>query len=202
MGVFGKMSEETPTGASRYFNEGEYICRVRRCQLFQSQQGKGNGVALEVTILEVLVHYEADRPCWIEAGKLLPASNNVGDVASTILWLDRQAPAMGNLKNFLLSTSGLSESQIIRSYADRNDLDVVHPDTAVKAWEEFCEQCTGGTGETLAGTIVNARAQMIKTKQQKPFTRVVWEAPQPDVVAKYSAPAANADQPAAGAAGA
>ncbi len=192
MSVFAEMAGETPTGASKYFNEGGYIGLVKRCQLFNSQQGKGRGVAIEITILDVPLKYEYGRTCWIDQSTL-PASNLVGEVVSTVLWLDRQKPAMGNLKGFLLAASGLTEAQIIRMHADQHSLDVGNPATAVAAWIAFAERATGGTGETLAGTIVAARAQRINIKATGgPFTRVVVDIPAPEVLAQFQQAPAEA----------
>jgi hypothetical protein len=182
MGVFDKMGRTTPTGVSKWFNEGAYLCRVRRCQLFASQQGKGNCVAIEVSVLTVLLNYEAGRTCWID-GSTLPASNRPGEVCSTILQLDRQLPAIGNLKGFLLAATGLTEAQIIQAYAEQNDLDPADPKVADLAFSEFAERATSGSGEALAGQLVTCRANRIRTKGGTPFTRVVWETPSPEVLA-------------------
>jgi len=184
MGVFGKMSTETATGASRWFSEGEYLCRVRRAPFFQSQQGKGNCVAIEVTIVETVVAYEAGRACWIN-GEILGVSNAPGEVCSTVLLLERQQPAMANLKGFLLGASGLTEATIIQMHADQHSLSVGDPATAAKAWEAFAERCTDGEGTALAGSFVTARVQRIKKKNGEPFTRCVWEVPKAELVAKH-----------------
>jgi len=186
MSVFDNMHGETATGASRWFQEGDYVARVRRCQHFMSRQGKGNGVAIEVTILAATLSYEAGRVSWIDQS-ILPASNEPGEVCSTVLWLDRQQPAMGNLKGFLLAASGLSEDQVIRSHADANDLPLGDPETAKAAWIAFAERATSGNGDTMAGAVVCARATLIKTKAGTPFTRVVWETPKAEVLEQYAA---------------
>tara|TARA_R110000824_G_scaffold30668_18_gene100669 strand:- start:49 stop:597 length:549 start_codon:yes stop_codon:yes gene_type:complete len=182
------MSNETATGASRWFSEGEYLCRVRRAPFFVSQQGKGNCVAIEVTITKTIVGYEAGRACWI-TGEILGASNTPGEVCSTVLLLERQQPAMANLKGFLLGASGLTEAQIIQMHADQHGLNVGDPATAAKAWEAFAEKCTEGAGEILAGEFVTARVQRIKKKNGDPFTRCVWEVPKADLVTEHAAPA-------------
>jgi hypothetical protein len=203
MGLFNKMGGVTPTGSSRWFHEGSYLARVRRCQHFMSQQDKGNCVAIEVTILHIVLGYEAGRICWIDQSEL-PASNRVGEVCSTVLQLDRQKPAMANLKGFLLAASGLTEAQIIQSHAKENKLDPTDPRTADDAFDAFATRCTAGTGEALAGALVAIRANRIRTKAGTPFTRVVWEVPSAEVMAAYKAapaPAAEAEAaPADGAA--
>lgn len=193
MGVFDTLSTEEATGASRYFAEGEYLCRVRRNPHFVSQQGKGNCVALETQIVETIAAFEEGRKCWIN-GEILGASNQPGEVCSTVLLLDRQQPALGNLKSYLLGASHLTERQIIESYAAQHELDVARPETAAKAWASFAEQCTGGGGEALKGQLVIARATRIKKKNGEPFTRVVWEVPKAEQLAKYAAAVDEAGQ--------
>ena len=184
MGLFEKMGGVTPTGSSRWFNEGGYVARSRRCQHFLSQQGKGNCVAIEVSILGVTLAYEAGRICWIDQSEL-PASNRPGEVCSTVLQIDRQQPAMANLKGYLLAASRLTEAQIIQAYAEEHRLDPADPKTADKAWDAFATRCTSGSGELLAGSVVLVRANRIRTKSGTPFTRVVWEIPPPELLAKY-----------------
>jgi hypothetical protein len=196
MGVFDNMHESDPSGSGKWFAEGGYICRVRRCQFKVSQQSKGNMVLLEVTILEVPVHYD-EHESWVQPGKMLAGSNKPGEVCFTALLLDRQPPAMGNLKGFLMGATRLSEDQIIQTYAEQHDppLDVANVDTRKAAWSTFADRCTSGTGEVLAGLIIGARATEIRKKDGSPFTKVAWEAVSDEVLARYM-PAAPAPEPA------
>jgi hypothetical protein len=176
MGVFEKMGETEATAGANYFQEGEYMCRVRLARHFMSQQGKGNCVVIEVTILTVFLAYQEGRRSWIDGTKLR-ASNVAGEVCSQVLLLDRQQPAMGNLKAFLFAASGIDERQMIAAHAKDHNLDPADPTTTQKAWEAFTMRLVSGDGKMLAGQIVKARANLIRTKAGKPHTRVLWEFP-------------------------
>jgi hypothetical protein len=186
MGVFDDMHAADATGAGRWFAEGGYLSRVRRCQHKISQQGKGNIVAIEVVILETLVDLP-EHESWVN-GKMLPASNQPGQVCFTALLLDRQLPAMGNLKSFLMAATCLTEDQIIQGHATSVDppLDVTLLETRKAAWANFAKNCTGGTGEALAGLVVGCRAQEVKKKNGEPFTKVIWEQATAEQIALYT----------------
>jgi len=151
-----------------------------------SAQGKGNLVVIETTVRQVIVERERHLSwVWQLQGREVynPASNRVNEVCGTVLLLDRQAPAMGSLKTFLLAASGLTEDQIIAQHAAANKCT---PDVG-KAWEWFAGTTCGGAGEALTGQYVVARATEIKKKNGEPFTKVVWAAPDAEMLAALAA---------------
>lgn len=176
MGMFDKyarkMGETNAAGSGCYFEEGDYIVRVRRHQA-GSHATDGTFVAIEGEVLAVLRAFPA-RPSWVD-GSPVKASLSVGDVGVQILMLDKHKPAIANAKNFLLTVSGRSESALVASYCETNKCPPSEVATAA-AWGELMDLAFGGTGEVYAGTVLRCRAEQRRAKTTgKPFTRVVWD---------------------------
>lgn len=192
MGVFDGMSDATETYNAVYFEEGDYIVRLKKARHFVSQNGKGNVVAIECVILRVL-RALGPRASWIQPHVTLKPSNAEGTVASQILLLDQQKPALGNLKNLLKAVAGISEQEIIENglalYQAKHDRALTQQEIANSAaigWAAFAETATSEGGEAFAGRIARATCNMRKTRDKgNPFNAVVYSPPTPLDLAEF-----------------
>ncbi len=175
MGVFDDFDQAEASGGGNYVYEGVYIFRLVAMALKQTRN-KGQIVPIELHVLETLTSYPQGRICDIDGETELPESRKPGERCSSVLLLEKQEPALGNLKSAIKAFLNLDNMQIVQMYAEKEDLKVDDPKTVKAAWKFIAEWATGGEGKALAGAICVARARRIAKKNGEPFTKIVWEA--------------------------
>jgi hypothetical protein len=191
MGIFDDFDEAEESGRGKWYAEGVYLVRLRKMPLINSKNGKGQVVPIETTILETKVPYPAGRKCQVDLARsvdtTLPASNLPGVVCADTLLLERQQPALGNLKSAIRAFTNMTDEQLIAQYAEGNGIAVDDPALPKKAWKAIGEQATGGEGTMLAGAIAVVRVDIIPKKNKEPFHRKKYEAASAEEWAKYVA---------------
>ena len=150
MSIFGGTNEAPLPGGGRNFKDGRYLVRLEAFKRGVSQQGKGDYVVAEVTVLEVLTEYDD--------------SNKPGERVSWVQ-LARWQPFKGNVKAFIVAATG----------SELDGADLVAPNGERIKVQEALEKASAGDGTMLAGATMIASAHGTKTKAGGDFTVVRWE---------------------------
>lgn len=163
MSIFANTDNAPLPGGGRNFNDGRYLCRLEAFKRGVSQQGKGDYVVAEVTVLDTLLGYEQ--------------SNKPGERVSWVQ-LARWQTFPGNCKQFILAATGMSLDDAGTSLVDPGSGQTIRVSAAL-------ERATSGDGTTFAGALMIAEAITVTTRSGKPFTKVQWAAADPATVAAY-----------------
>lgn len=164
MGMFdGIENTASSSNGGRYIVPGHYLARIDRVKAGESQQGNGEFVAIEVTILDALP--DGDIPYDPEWNRLSAEEwHRPGEQASHLLMSKHQS-FQANFKAFVANVGGVAESEV----------------TAGR-----CKQVTEGLFD---GLFVEIRARTIKTRRGTPFTVVGYsrEVPASEIKARVAA---------------
>lgn len=154
-GMFGTLGKVAgPSGGGNWFKDGRYYVMVNKVTAAESKQNRGEYVAAEMTVLEVVNGWDT--------------SNTVGERVSAV-FMASTPNQMGiiNLKGFLGACTGMDPNA---TSPEQNGY------ASDEAWAEAGENACAGDGTVLAGTILDVTATTIKTRAQKDFTKVAFTA--------------------------
>lgn len=149
MGMFDKVQEkQASSDGGNFIVPGHYILRIDRVKAGTSQSGKGDFVAVEMVVLDVLSDGSIPLDSNFEPlGE--KAWHSVGE-AITHLMMAKYPSFEGNVKAFIMGVGDVPEDNVT---------------------PEMCESVCDGLFE---GLFVEVRARTIKTTKNKPFTKVSY----------------------------
>lgn len=155
MGMFAGMNSASSTQGGNYIRPGNYLYKINRVKVQESQVGSKSFFVAE---LEVLAADKTDDDV---------KPNGVGENVSMIVEVPGKYPELsfGNIKAFLKAAYGTIAEASGEDGPTDEDID-----------EEMTEAATS-EDNPLAGVFVYAKAFNKLTKQGKDFTRVDWSVP-------------------------
>lgn len=147
MGMFDNIENTVASSnGGSYVRPGHYLARIDRVKSGESQQGSGEFVAIEMTVLAALE--DGDLPVDEDFNILGKEHwHRPGENVSHLL-MAKHPSFQANFKSFVANVGGVAESEVTK---DR------------------CVQVTQGLFE---GLFVEVRARTVKTRRGSPFTLV------------------------------